>query len=616
MAVVTCLNCGAKNRVDEDTVSRLQPVCGRCETVLSVTTPHKGSSAMFRKGDVVGHYTLVHRIGRGGFGEVWLAEKTGLVTIRFALKLPKDDDIDSAIFKQEASIWVQASGHTNIVPIVEADVHSVKRDGVILRSDQIVIVSEYLRDGSLENRLQKYQNNALSTDAALEIALGILAGLKYLHTRQPLIIHRDLKPDNILLQGETPRLTDFGIARMLKTNSYSRTENITGTLPYMAPEVFKGHYSVSTDVWAAGVILYQLLSGRLPFRQIEIAALMWAIANDEPEPLSAEVPGHFRAVVYKALKKNPIERYKTADEMRQALVDAKHGRANWASTITAPPSTAPLSHFDDKKREKPEPPVPKPLPKSVWIITAVVVLLSVIAFSFYISRKPGVTASDTPSEKNTPPANTTDTPNANPQTDGNSVVGSPNINVGHVAATGEVELETDNAYPLSVSEVNAQLTQWLVKPGDFVNQSGIIAKYSYLVSPGSAATADGNGTPPTYSDGSLAVPKPSKVISISVSEGQWIMPNQELCRVAPVSRVLVKAKLTTNDLARIHIGTNAFFQTTPKNAYKGRVESVNVQEGIVKIKLFNKNVYDDRGFLTLDPEARGDVTFDVSATAK
>lgn len=85
-------------------------------------------------------------------------------------------------------------------------------------------------------------------ETAVEIALGILAGLKYLHTRQPSIIHRDLKPDNVLLQGETPRLTDFGIARMLKTNSYSRTEHISGTLPYMASEVFKGHYSVSTDV--------------------------------------------------------------------------------------------------------------------------------------------------------------------------------------------------------------------------------------------------------------------------------------------------------------------------------------------------------------------------------
>ena len=129
MAVVACSHCGTKNRVDEGAVSSRRPVCGKCETVLDVTAPRRNASGNFRQGDTIGPYRLVDQIGRGGFGEVWLAEKTGLVTVRFALKLPKDDDIDSRIFRQEASIWVQASGHTNIVPIVEADVHEVRRNG-------------------------------------------------------------------------------------------------------------------------------------------------------------------------------------------------------------------------------------------------------------------------------------------------------------------------------------------------------------------------------------------------------------------------------------------------------------------------------------------------------
>jgi serine/threonine protein kinase len=603
MTVVTCIRCGAKNRTDEDTATRLQPVCGKCGATLSVTIPYNSSPATFRKDDGIGPYTLVHRIGHGGFGEVWLAEKSGIVTIRFALKLPKDDEIDPAIFKQEASVWVQASGHTNIVPIVEADAYPVKRDGVVLKSDQIVIVSEYLQDGSLEKRLQKYKNNVLPTETAVEISLGILAGLKYLHTRRPRIIHRDLKPDNVLLQGETPRLTDFGIARMLKTNSYSRTEQISGTLPYMAPEVFKGHYSVGTDVWATGVILYQLLSGRLPFPQPEIAALIWAIANDEPVPLPAAVPNHFRMIVNKALKKNPLERYRTADEMRQALVEAKQGGGSWGSTIPAPlPHPVP----------QPEPPAPKPLPISLWVVAAAVVLLSVFAFSFYITRKPGENASGTPSEKATPPAIIADTSNANSQTDGNPVSATPNMN-GSVTVTGLVEFETSEG-PLSAPQ-SGKIIEWLVKPGDFVNQIyKPIANYSY-----EREVPARVGDPNRYYESSvdhLDIFKPSIVKSISVGAGQEFTPGQELCRVGTVLHVWVKAKPVPYDLARVPIGSNAFFKTTSNIVFKGRVESVSVQEGVANIKLLDEHVFDSAGFLTLGPDTRGDVTFDASTAAR
>jgi serine/threonine protein kinase len=95
----------------------------------------------------LGPYTLVSKIGRGAFGVVWLAEKrSSIATTRFALKLPRDEDIDLEAFKQEATIWLQASGHPNVVPMIEADVYD----------EQVVIVSEYVTDGSLAAWLRQH----------------------------------------------------------------------------------------------------------------------------------------------------------------------------------------------------------------------------------------------------------------------------------------------------------------------------------------------------------------------------------------------------------------------------------------------------------------------------
>src|SRR4029078_3398710 len=103
---------------------------------------------MFHPGNPVGSYVWAKRIGEGAFGDVWLAEKTGLVKTKFALKLPKGNDIDTEIFGKEAEVWAQVSGHTNVVPIIEADTHAVRRNGTDISQEQIVIVSEYLADGS------------------------------------------------------------------------------------------------------------------------------------------------------------------------------------------------------------------------------------------------------------------------------------------------------------------------------------------------------------------------------------------------------------------------------------------------------------------------------------
>jgi len=259
----------------------------------------------------LGPYTLVSKIGRGAFGVVWLAERrSSIATTRFALKLPRDEDIDLEAFKQEATIWLQASGHPNVVPMIEADIYD----------EQVVIVSEYVPDGSLGAWLTQHNGRAPSIETASELIEGVLAGLTHLHGRH--IIHRDLKPDNILLQHETPRLADFGIARLLKTGSHS--SNVSGTFAYMAPEAFDGKRNEQTDVWSAGVIFYQMLAGRLPYDQPDTPSLVAAILLNDPPPLPESVPEVLRLLVMKALHREPEKRYATAKEMRRDLREAEH----------------------------------------------------------------------------------------------------------------------------------------------------------------------------------------------------------------------------------------------------------------------------------------------------
>ncbi|MEW6734604.1 MAG: serine/threonine-protein kinase, partial [Acidobacteriota bacterium] len=262
-----------------------------------------------RPNDQIGPYTLVRKLGRGAFGVVWLAERRGaFATTKVAVKLALDEDADLDAIAKESQVWAQLAGHPNILSIIEAD----KYDG------QVVIVSEYAPDGSLESWLKKHGGAAPSVEAAVLMTVGILSGLEHLHSQR--IIHRDLKPANILLQGDTPRLADFGLARVLKSSGSSG--GIAGTPAYMSPETFDGKRLEQSDLWSAGVIFYQLLVGRLPFPQSEITALIGAIVQRDPEPLPAEIPQPLQEIITCALQKDPAQRFRSATEMRNALLTA------------------------------------------------------------------------------------------------------------------------------------------------------------------------------------------------------------------------------------------------------------------------------------------------------
>ena len=258
-----------------------------------------------RQGEIIGPYRLMEKIGSGQFGEVWKAQKYEMIAPPCAIKFPTGRRSDVESVMREAKVWMRASGHPNVVTMIEAGVY----DG------QLIIVSEYVQTGSLLDWLERHGGRAPSTEVAVEMMIGILSGLEHLHQQE--IIHRDLKPANILLQMETPRLADFGLARVL--NSMTSSMTVAGSLPYMAPETFRKVRTEQTDLWAAGVIFYEMLTGKLPFNGDDLASTMGMVINQPVPPLPDHLQARFGAIIERALEKDMSRRYRTASQMRDAL---------------------------------------------------------------------------------------------------------------------------------------------------------------------------------------------------------------------------------------------------------------------------------------------------------
>ncbi|MCI0389523.1 MAG: bifunctional serine/threonine-protein kinase/formylglycine-generating enzyme family protein [Acidobacteria bacterium] len=299
---------------------------------------------MPKANDRIGPYQLIRKLGEGGFGEVWLAQDfSGSNSREVAVKMPLKSEIDLNALLQEAASWMLVPGHPNVLEFIATRVF----DG------QIVLVSGYAPDGSLKDWLRRSGGRASSVEAAVEMTLGILAGLEHLHKRN--IIHGDVRPDNVLLLGETLRLADFGLSRVLKSTSNGAAG--ASRAPYMAPETFNRKHSQQTDLWSVGVMLYQMLSGRLPFDGADPTDLHVAICNEEPEPLTA-APRWLQEVVAKALGKDPQQRYQTTEEMRAALTEQQPA----IEEEPAPPLYRTVAFDETLLRHEPNSPIPVRVP--------------------------------------------------------------------------------------------------------------------------------------------------------------------------------------------------------------------------------------------------------------
>ncbi len=275
---------------------------------------------MLKEGLEIKEYTLKKFLGRGGFGEVWLAEKKIEIAdkkVQVALKFLSGENqriSDYSSVRREINTWIDASGNKNVVSVL---------DGFIF-DEMFVIVSEYADGGSLRGWLRR--NGGKSPDLAktVEIISGILDGLSHLHSQK--IIHRDLKPENILLKGDVPCIADFGVSRIIETVSLTSSNfgtNSAGSPLYMSPESFERvKPAPQIDIWSAGVMLFEMLNGKTPYAADTIPSLIYEIVTKEPRSLPADVPENIQNVVKKALAKEVSGRFETAREMRDALMKA------------------------------------------------------------------------------------------------------------------------------------------------------------------------------------------------------------------------------------------------------------------------------------------------------
>ncbi|WP_027248960.1 serine/threonine protein kinase [Planktothrix agardhii] len=258
-------------------------------------------------------YRILGLVGQGQFGKVYCASdrRTGKLV---ALKELSHQSAPTHQFLQE--LWFIISlQHPNIAACLGLEHIQTGR----------YLVMEYCEGGTLRHLLE--QQNSLRLQEALNLIIGVLEGLDYAHQRG--IIHCDIKPENILLtlksQGWHPKLSDFGIARRLpiagKLSSSEKPSTFTGGSPaYMAPERFYGIYSPRSDIYAVGVVLFELLVGDRPFHGLP-GELMSAHLNQRLE-MSTEIPEALQTIIQKALEKLPARRYKTAAEMAEALQTA------------------------------------------------------------------------------------------------------------------------------------------------------------------------------------------------------------------------------------------------------------------------------------------------------
>src|SRR5262245_27289754 len=284
-------------------------------------------------GAKLGPYEVLAPIGAGGMGEVYRARDTRLdrtVAIKvLSAELSSNPDLRQR-FEREARA-VSSLNHPNICTL-----HDIgHQDGV----DYLVL--EYLEGESLNERLE---SGPLSLDQALRCAIQVGDALDRAHRSG--VVHRDLKPGNVMLTKTGAKLLDFGLAKRaepavrgdpessgLATRSKALTEKGTllGTIPYMAPEQIEGREAdARTDLWALGVILYEMVTGRRAFAASSPASLIGAILKDEPRPmreLMPLAPASLERLVKACLAKDPDERWQSAHDLVAELRWIESGSA-------------------------------------------------------------------------------------------------------------------------------------------------------------------------------------------------------------------------------------------------------------------------------------------------
>jgi serine/threonine protein kinase len=296
---------------------------------------------VIKPGESLGAYTLIDRIGAGGMGEVWKAEDPRLgrtVAIKILPPAVAQDAEAMLRLQREARTAAQLY-HPNI-----ATIHSIEEhDG------RLFIVMEYVQGEPLTNLIRR---RALSEADICRVGSGVADALAEAHEKG--IVHRDIKPDNIVVNGQRVKVLDFGIAKRIGLENTASSDAptafvtqqgmIVGTVHYMSPEQALGKpLDARTDIFSLGVVLYEAITGRLPFSGETITETITQIVRDEPEApirVNPSVTPGLNALVQRCLRKNRDDRFATASELSAAL-DHQLARAS-TQLYTAPTAVRPV----------------------------------------------------------------------------------------------------------------------------------------------------------------------------------------------------------------------------------------------------------------------------------
>ncbi|GMU37726.1 MAG: serine/threonine protein kinase [Phycisphaerae bacterium] len=255
----------------------------------------------FKHGDrVLDQYTIQRAVGRGGFGEVYYALSDGGREV--AIKHLRDNP----------DVELRGVAHCiNLKSPHLVSIFDVRKN----EAGEYFIIMEYISGASLRDLLTA-EPHGLGVAKAVFFLKGIASGLSYLHERG--IVHRDLKPGNIFYDDGYVKIGDYGLSKFISVSRHSVQTASVGTVHYMAPEVGSGSYTRSIDVYALGVILYEMLLGRVPFEGASMGEVLMKHLTQQPEV--DRLPAPFANVIRKALAKDPKDRYATVDEMMQDVL--------------------------------------------------------------------------------------------------------------------------------------------------------------------------------------------------------------------------------------------------------------------------------------------------------
>ena len=267
-----------------------------------------------------GKYRIKKWLGGGAFGDVYLVTDT-LIEKDFALKVSRLRKKDIQLLKEEARLLASLN-HPNIVRFYNID----EIDG------KLVLVMEYVPGTSLREILDK---GRLQITTAIDIILKVLAGLDYAHSKG--VIHRDLKPENILVEGENVKITDFGLAKFIREGSLSAS--MAGTPVYMAPEAWDGKYSILSDIYSVGVILYECLTGINPFLGETIENVREKVMKGIKTPPSSHnpsLPKELDDIIMRAISPDASRRPYSASFFSSLLTSFSTSRPFVPSTKVVP----------------------------------------------------------------------------------------------------------------------------------------------------------------------------------------------------------------------------------------------------------------------------------------